>query len=136
MATNSTTPAPAFNWSDIIPLLEVGTNVTLAALGTTGVVPGGPMAATLAQALEAAVNPLIAQLQNKGTTSQDVMAGFGTLIGVITALQKQAGLPVDVMNKLDSYAIAAQDGAAGYLTSQTGFNPAQYAPLEPLTPVQ
>lgn len=112
---------------NLIALLELVANVTLTAIPiTAGFVP-------LVQALEAAINPLIASLIAGNTKQTDVLAGYAAMIGVIETLKKQTNLAPEVLAKLDEYAIAAQNGTVAALSSgKTGYDASQLTPVEPI----
>lgn len=131
------TPAPAATapaFDSLLPLIELGINTTLTVLGTAGVVPGGPAFASLAAALEAAIAPLISSIRAGNTKTQDVMAGYGALIGVLNTLKSTPGIPKEVIAKAEEYIGAAQDGTSAYLTAAAGYSADILKPVTPIVP--
>ncbi len=112
---------------NILSLIELALNVTLTAIPvTSGFAP-------LAAALETSINPLIASLMAGSTKTQDVLAGYGAMLGVIGALKQQTGLAPEVLAKLDEYATAAQQGTVQALAAGTkGYDATQLTPVAPI----
>jgi hypothetical protein len=123
----STTPAPAFTWQSLLGVIELAGNTIVSVL-----VPGGAAMASLLASLENAVNPLLQSIGTKPSVTNEVMTVYGTLIGVLTVLKNQPGLPAATLALVDSYLIAAQNGTASYLLAAQGFNPAQFQPVAPI----
>ena len=110
-----------------IALFELAANVTLAAIPVTAAY------APLATALEGAINPFILSALSKGATSQEVFAGYGALVGVITVLKQQTNLAPEVLAKLDEYATAAQNGTVAALAAGVkGYDASQLTPVTPI----
>lgn len=111
----------------ILSLIELALNVTLTAIPvTSGFTP-------LAQALETSINPLLLSLQSGSTKTQDVLAGYGAMLGVIGALRQQTGLAPEVLAKLDEYTTAAQNGTVAALSAGVkGFDASQLTPVAPI----
>ncbi len=76
----------AFNWKSLIPILESAGNVAEL------LIPGGAAFAPLTAALENAVNPLLASVGQGNTATTEVLAAYGAIIGVLTALQQNTKL--------------------------------------------
>jgi hypothetical protein len=47
-------------------------------------------------------------------------------------LKATPGLPQAELAQIDGYLIAAQAGTAAYIQAESGFNPANYAPVTPI----
>jgi hypothetical protein len=111
----------------LVSLIELALNVTLAAI------PATTAFAPLAAGIEAAANPLVASIATGATKTTDVLAGFATVIAVITALKQQTGIAPAVLAKLDEYLVAAQNGTVAALTAHTaGYDASQLAPVTPI----
>ena len=128
MATTSTQPATgsSFSWKSLIPILEAAGNVAEI------LIPGGAAFAPLTTALENSVNPLLLSIGQGNTATQEMLAAYGTLIGVLTALQQNTKLAPAVLAKVQGYLTAAQAGLTAYVTAGTGYNPALYTPVTPI----
>lgn len=112
------------NTAQIIALIELAANVTLAAVPVTAAF------APLATALEAGINPLIVSLMAGSTTTANVLAGFGAMIALINTLKAVPGIDPNVVAKLDVYLNAAQDGlTASLAVATTGYNAQQLTPV-------
>lgn len=110
-----------------ISLIELAANVTLTAIPVTA------SFAPLAAALEAGINPLIASIQAGNTKTQDILAGYGSMIALINTLKQQTGLDPAVLTKLDEYLTAAQNGTVAALAAGTkGYDPTQLTPVAPI----
>ena len=131
MSTTPTTPAPSAgttfwtNLKSLLPALELAGNVALLSTGAAGTEP-------LVASLEQSVNPAIQAIGSPSSTSSTVMLIYATIIGVLTTLKAQPGLPAETLAQIEGYITAAQAGTAGYLQAQSGFDPAAYAPVEPI----
>lgn len=111
----------------LIALIELALNVTLTAIPVTAAF------APLAVALENGINPLLASLASGGTKTQDLMAGYGAMIGVIQTLKQQTNLAPEVLAKLDEYLTAAQNGTVQALAAGTkGYDATQLTPVAPI----
>lgn len=128
MATTPATPAPvaapAGFWAELkslLPVIELAGNTAVSLL-----IPGGVALAPLLAQLESAVNPLVQSIGTKPSVQTEIMTVYGTLIGVLTVLQKTPGLPAATLATVNGYLTAAQNGTAAYLQAQSGYNPANY----------
>lgn len=130
MSTTPTTLTSKIDWAQLLPIFELAANTTLTVLSTTGVAPIG--SASLAVALESAINPLIASIASGNTKTSDVMAAYGAMIGVLNALKNQTGLPASVLSKVEEYIAGAQNGMSAYLMAQKGFDASLYTPVLPI----
>jgi hypothetical protein len=120
------------NWQEVTSLAELGGNVALTVLGTEGVVPAS--SAAVASGVEAAVNPLLTAISTGASSSTEIQAGYGGLIGGLGILKAQTGLDPALLSKIDEYLLAAQAGLVAYMTAQAGFNVALFTVAAPLTP--
>jgi hypothetical protein len=110
-----------------VALLELAANVTLTAIPVTSAF------APLAAALEAGINPLIASIQAGNTKTQDILAGYASMIALIQTLKAETGLDPAVLTKLDEYLTAAQNGTVAALAANTkGYDPSQLTPVTPI----
>lgn len=116
------------NTTSIISLIELAANVILAAIPiTTAFAP-------LVAALEAGINPLITAINAGSTTTTDVMAGYATLIALITTLKAQTNLDPTVLAKLNEYLTAAENGTqAALAVAATGYNASALTPVIAIT---
>ena len=124
------TPVPATGfWAklkSILPAIEMAGNVALLATGV------GAGFEPLVAALESSVNPLLQSLGTGQSTSSLTMNVYATIIGVLTTMKAAPGLPAGTLAQIDGYVLAAQNGTAGYLQAEQGFNPANYTPVAPI----
>lgn len=128
----STTPvvpvSTGFDWKSLIGVVELAGNVATGIL-----IPGGAAFAPLLAGLENAVNPLLLSIGTKPSVSSEVNLAYSTIIGILTTIKQMPGTPADILTKVDSYMIAAQNGTAEYLQAGLGFNPANEAPVTEIT---
>jgi len=127
MSTTPVVPAPTFDWKSLINVVELAGNVAVGIL-----IPGGATFVPLLTGLENAINPLLQSIGTKPSVSNEVMTSYATIIGILTTLKQVPGLAPDVLAKIDSYMIAAENGTASYLQASQGFNPANEAPVTPI----
>ncbi len=118
--------APSFDWHTLIPIFELAGN-TAAIL-----IPGGAAFAPLLAQLEQAFNPLLMSIGTRQSTQTTILAVYGAIIGILSALQQTGKLAPDVAAKVTAYLNAAQKAVSGYMQAQSGFNPANYTPVEPI----
>jgi len=124
------TPAPTGFWAtlkSLIPAIELAGNVAVSLL-----VPGGAALEPLLNGLETAVNPLLQAIGTQQSTSSAIMTVYATIIGILTTLKATPGLPAATLAEIDGYVTAAQNATAAYMQAQSGFNPANYAPVTPI----
>ena len=99
------------------------------ALLATGVGAGfEPLVANL----ENAVNPLLQSVGTAQPITSTLMTVYATIIGVLTTLKSTPGLPAATLAQIDEYITAAQSATAAYVQAESGFNPANYAPVTPI----
>ena len=116
-----------FNWALFEQAIITAGNTAVGLL-----VPGGAAFLPLLTSLEAAMLPVIQSIGTKQTANGEAMTLFSTTIGVLTILKNKPGLPQEELAKVDNYLMASQNGLAGYLSAQGGFDPTS---LEPVTPI-
>ncbi len=127
MATTApATPNSSINWKALIPILEGAGNIAEL------LIPGGAAFIPLTTSLENAVNPLLASVGAGNTPTQEVMAAYGAMIGILTALEQNTKLDPATLAKVEAYLVAAQAGLAAYVTAGSGYNPALYVPVAPI----
>jgi hypothetical protein len=110
----------------LLPAIELAGNVALLASGV------GAAFEPLVASLEQSVNPLLQSIGSGQTPSSELMTVYATIIGILTTLKQTPGLPSALLGQIDGYIVAAQEGTAGYLQGQTGFDPANYQPVTPI----
>jgi len=110
-----------------LPAIEMAGNVALLASGLgTGFEP-------LVAQLENAVNPLLQTVGTPQPVTSTLLTVYATIIGVLTALQQVPNLPAATLAQIQGYVTAAQAGTAAYVQAESGFNPANYAPVTPIS---
>ncbi|HWF62967.1 MAG TPA: hypothetical protein VN666_22025 [Nitrospira sp.] len=126
----ATTPVPVTGfWAhlkQLLPAIELAGNVALLASGVGA--PFEPLVASL----EAAVNPALQSIGTPQTASTTILTIYATIIGVLTTLKATPGLPAATLAEIDGYVVAAQAGTSGYIQAQSGFDPNNYKPVEPI----
>ncbi len=86
----------------------------------------------LTTALENAVNPLLVSIGSGNTATQEILAAYATMIGILAALQKNTKLDAATLAKVQAYLVATQAGLTAYITAGSGYNPALYVPVAPI----
>jgi prefoldin subunit 5 len=126
----STTPiqqtSSSFSWKSLIPILETAGNVA------EMLIPGGAAFVPLTTSLENAVNPLLLSVGQGNTATQEILAAYATLIGILQALQQNTKLDPATLAKVQEYLTSAQAGLTAYITAGSGYNPALYTPVAPI----
>ena len=120
------TATTSFNWKALIPILEGAGNIAEL------LIPGGAAFVPLTTALENAINPLLTSVGAGNTATQEILAAYAALIGILTALQQNTKLDPATLAKVEAYLVAAQAGLAAYVTAGSGYNPALYVPVAPI----
>ncbi len=110
----------------LIPAIELAGNVALMATGF------GAAFVPLVQQLENAVNPAIQAIGTPQSTSNAVTLIYGATIGLLETLKQIPNLSADKIAQIEGYLTAAHAGLAGYFQAQSGFNPANYTPVQPI----
>lgn len=112
-----------FNWKGIIPILEQAGNISEL------LIPGGAAFAPLTTALEGAINPLLLSVGQGNSATQEILAAYATMIGILTALEQNTKLDPAVLSKVAEYLTAAKAGLMGYIAAGNGYDPNAYAPV-------
>ena len=126
MATATVTPTSSFNWKALIPILEGAGNIAEL------LIPGGAAFVPLTTALENAINPLLTSVGQGNTATQEILAAYAALIGILTALQQNTKLDPATLAKVQAYLTASQAGLTAFITAGSGYNPALYVPVQPI----
>jgi hypothetical protein len=130
MSTTPVVTAPSGFWAtlkQLLPAIEMAGNVALLASGVgAGVEP-------LVSGLESATLPLIQSIGTQQTASTELVTFYGTVIGVLGTLKTIPGLPTATLTEINGYILAAEAGTAQYVQAQSGFVPANYSPVTPIT---
>lgn len=114
MATSSVTPAKP-SW---LALVQLFTNVTLTGLTAAGVVPPGMT--VLASGIENALLPLLQSIGSGQTKTQDTLAAFGAMVGILQATSKQTGLSAQAVSNIQALETAVADAIAAFMAGETG----------------
>ena len=126
MATATATPTSSFNWKALIPILEGAGNIAEL------LIPGGAAFVPLTTALENAINPLLTSVGAGNTATQEILAAYAAMIGVLTALQQNTKLDPATLAKVQAYLVSSQAGLTAFITAGSGYNPALYVPVAPI----
>jgi hypothetical protein len=112
----TTAPAPAVpSWLSLVQLFS---NVGLTALSASGVLPAGT--ATLASGIESALLPLLQSISSGQTKTQDTLAAFGAMVGILQATSKQTGLSDQAVSNIQALETAVADAIAAFMAGETG----------------
>ena len=123
----STTPAGFWaNFKTWIPAIELAGNVALTLSGY------GAAFVPLITQIENAANPALQAIGSGSSTTSVVMTIYATIIGVLTALKSTPNLPTELLAQIEGWVTAAEAGTAGYVTAESGYNPANYTPVTPI----
>ena len=114
------------NFKKLLPAIELAGNVALMATGF------GAAFVPLIQQLENAVNPALQAIGTGQSAQSTIMTIYATIIGVLEVLKATPGLPAATLAQIDAYLIAAQAGTAAYIQAESGYNPSNYTPVEPI----
>ena len=121
------------SFAAILALIELGLNITLSALKSSGVT--GTDYSGLATSLETALAPLLGLIGAPAGTNTGyiVLAALGTFIGVLGTLKQDPKMPADMIAKLDEYMLAAQKATSAYVQAgKTGYDPSALAQVAPI----
>lgn len=111
MATTTAVPS----WA---ALVELFSNIGLTALSAGGVLPPGTSA--LAVGIEQALLPLLQSIGNGATKTQDTLAAFGAMVGILQATSKQTGLSPQAITNIQALEKAVADAIAAFMAGETG----------------
>lgn len=114
MATTPTTPAVP-SWA---ALVELFANIGLAGLSAGGVLPPG--ASAVAVGIESALLPLLQSIGSGATKTQDTLAAFGAMVGILQATSKQTGLSAQAVSNIAALETAVADAIAAFMAGTKG----------------
>ena len=120
------TATTSFNWKALIPILEGAGNIAEL------LIPGGAAFVPLTTALENAINPLLTSVGAGNTATQEILAAYAALIGILTALQQNTKLDPATRAKVQAYLVSSQAGLTAFITAGSGYNPALYVQVAPI----
>ena len=112
------------NWTPVLQLLQLGTNVALGLLTAEGLIPS--QLAALATGIEGAVVPFLSALQGNEPAPDVIMSGYTTLLNTLSALEADTSLPASTLSKVMEYIAATQDGTTAFLAAAKGYDPSLY----------
>ena len=101
-----------------LSLVQLFTNVTLTGLTAAGVVPPGMT--VLASGIENALMPLLQSIGSGQTKTQDTLAAFGAMVGILQATSKQTGLSAQAISNIQALETAVADAIAAFMAGETG----------------
>jgi hypothetical protein len=111
----------------LLPAIEMAGNVALLASGVGA--PFEPLVAALENATQSAVQ----SIGEPQTVSTTLMTIYATIIAVLTTLKTVPGLPAATLTTIEGYITAAQNGTAGYVQAQSGYDASLYTPVTPIS---
>ena len=114
MGAATVTPAVP-SWLSLVQLFS---NVTLTGLTAAGVVPPGMT--VLASGIENALMPLLQSIGSGQTKTQDTLAAFGAMVGILQATSKQTGLSAQAISNIQALETAVADAIAAFMAAETG----------------
>ncbi len=116
MGTSSVTPTQAApNW---LTLVQLFSNVALTGLSAAGVLPPG--VSVVATAIESALHPLLASIAGGATKTQDTLAAFGAMVGILEATSKQTGLSAQQLSNIKALETAVSDAIVAFMAGEQG----------------
>lgn len=128
MATTPTTPTtstmtiPPATTTSAVPnwatLVELFANIGLTGLQAGGVLPLGTSA--LAVGIESALLPLLQSISAGSTKTQDTLAAFGAMVGILQATSKQTGLSAQTISNIAALETAVSDAIAAFMSGESG----------------
>lgn len=118
MATPQITPSVTPAVPSWLSLVQLFTNVTLTGLTAAGVVPPGMT--VLASGIENALMPLLQSIGSGQTKTQDTLAAFGAMVGILQATSKQTGLSAQAISNIQALETAVADAIAAFMAGETG----------------
>ena len=114
MATTTVTPAPTIpSWA---ALVELFANIGLAGLSAGGILPPGTSA--LAVGIEGALLPMLQSIGSGQTKTQDTLAAFGAMVGILQATAKQTGLSAQAISNIQSLSAAVANAIAAFMVGE------------------
>jgi hypothetical protein len=121
MAATTVTPvAPAA--TGVLPswaaLVELFANVGLTGLTAGGLLPPGTSA--LAVGIENALLPLLSSIDSGQTKTQDTLATFGAMVGILQATGKQTGLSAQQLSNIQALETAVSDAIVAFMSGESG----------------
>lgn len=114
MATPSPT-SPVPTWAALVQLFS---NVALVGLQAGGVLPPGT--SVVATAIEQALVPLLNSVVSGQSKTQDTLAAFGAMVGILQATSKQTGLSAQQISNIAALETAVRDAVAAFMAGETG----------------
>lgn len=116
MATTTVTPTSTTpNW---LTLVQLFSNVALTGLTAGGVLPPGT--SLLVSGIENAILPLLSNIQGGQTKTQDTLAAFGAMVGILQATSKQTGLSAQQLSNIQALETAVSDAIVAFMTGESG----------------
>ncbi len=114
MATTPVTPTVP-SW---LALVQLFSSVALTGLTASGVVPPGT--SVLANGIESALLPLLANIASGKSKTQDTLAAFGAMVGILQATSKQTGLSAQALSNIQALETAVSDAIVAFMAGETG----------------
>ena len=111
--TTTTTTTP--NW---LALVQLFANVGLVGLQAAGVLPPGT--SLVVTGIEQALLPLLTNIQNGATKTQDTLAAFGAMVGILQATSKQTGLSAQQLSNIKALETAVGDAIVAFMAGTQG----------------
>ncbi len=118
MATPQITPSVTPAVPSWLALVQLFSNVALTGLTAAGVVPPGMT--VLASGIENALMPLLQSIGSGQTKTQDTLAAFGAMVGILQATSKQTGLSAQAISNIQALETAVADAIAAFMAGETG----------------
>lgn len=112
-ATTTTTTTP--NW---LALVQLFANVGLVGLQAGGVLPPGT--SLVVTGIEQALLPFLTNIQNGATKTQDTLAAFGAMVGILQATSKQTGLSAQQLSNIKALETAVSDAIVAFMAGAQG----------------
>ncbi len=113
--TPSTTTTTTPNW---LALVQLFANVGLVGLQAGGVLPPGT--SLVVTGIEQALLPLLTNIQNGATKTQDTLAAFGAMVGILQATSKQTGLSTQQISNIKALETAVSDAIVAFMAGTQG----------------
>ena len=100
-----------------LALVQLFSNVALTGLSASGVLPPGT--AVLANGIENALLPLLSSIGSGATKTQDTLAAFGAMVGILQATAKQTGLSAQTVSNITALEAAVADAVAAFMAGES-----------------